>query len=619
MRIILILTLLISIQSFGQVPTGYQVRRVNERLQGKFMIDTSVTLPRYADTTAANLHKGVDTCGAVFFAYLTNSLWIRACNPKHWVEVGSSGVTENIFTSDGILEGDRTVTGNEDTYYLLFDSVNAFIVSRAGVDRIYMNNLGTLIKSPDESQYFGTENDSSYVIADANNMIWKSDSTLSKKKISYYSNIRSTFNQYTLVDKGYVDSVAIGTINSGTTGKPAYYVGATTLDDFIAVDYATSGTHAKVTAQVATDIPITVTGAGSQSANLQVWENSSNTDLTYIEADGDLVMTATSGKQITGTGTEIIVRQTGDAFGESGFKVRNRTGSAGGLFYNASLDVVDIGLLSSSTVQYNVRYDHRGTEIISGNTNGEFQFFRSTQSTPFFRVGEAYGAYYGSFIFGGANEEVPGANLHVEGAEGVDATFLLDADDGDDNPDSWFIKSIAADNELTFTNHTTLIASLISTGGLRMPEIAAPSTPASATSVIYPKSDGLWYGKDDAGAESRLSNLIMSKGLTLESPGSAEDFGMWKTQVAITVSSINAVVKGSSPSVTINIAFGSDITSLTNVFSAGTAITNTTTGQTVNSGFNDATIPAGSWIRLISTASSGTITQIEVTINYTED
>jgi len=110
-----------------------------------------------------------------------------------------------------------------------------------------------------------------------------------------------------------------------------------------------------------------------------------------------------------------------------------------------------------------------------------------------------------------------------------------------------------------------------------------------------------------------------SKGLTLESPGSAEDFGMWKTQVAITVSSINAVVKGSSPSVTINIAFGSDITSLTNVFSSGTAITNTTTGQTVNSGFNDATIPAGSWIRLISTASSGTITQIEVTINYTED
>jgi len=112
---------------------------------------------------------------------------------------------------------------------------------------------------------------------------------------------------------------------------------------------------------------------------------------------------------------------------------------------------------------------------------------------------------------------------------------------------------------------------------------------------------------------------VKSKGVTLEAPTSSENFGLWQTQVDITVSSINAVVIGSSPSVTINIAFGTNITSLTNVFSSGTAITNTTTGQTINSGFNDATIPAGSWIRLTSSAASGTITQIEVTINYTED
>jgi len=113
---------------------------------------------------------------------------------------------------------------------------------------------------------------------------------------------------------------------------------------------------------------------------------------------------------------------------------------------------------------------------------------------------------------------------------------------------------------------------------------------------------------------------IFSKGMTLESPGAAESFGMWQTQVAITVSSIKAVVVGSgSPSVTINIAFGTDRTSGTNVFSAGTAITNTTTGQTINSGFNDATIPAGSFIWFTSSAQSGTVTQIEVTINYTED
>lgn len=37
-------------------------------------------------------------------------------------------------------------------------------------------------------------------------------------------------------------------------------------------------------------------------------------------------------------------------------------------------------------------------------------------------------------------------------------------------------------------------------------EIAAPSTPASGYAAIYAKSDGLWYGKDDAGLETKLSN-----------------------------------------------------------------------------------------------------------------
>jgi hypothetical protein len=122
-----------------------------------------------------------------------------------------------------------------------------------------------------------------------------------------------------------------------------------------------------------------------------------------------------------------------------------------------------------------------------------------------------------------------------------------------------------------------------------------------------------------AGVIKQRAQPSLSKGVTLESPTSSENFGLWQTQVDITITSINAVVIGSSPSVTINIAFGSNITSLTNVFSSGTAITNTTTGQTINSGFNDATIPAGSWIRLTSSAQSGTVTQIEVTLNYTED
>lgn len=43
------------------------------------------------------------------------------------------------------------------------------------------------------------------------------------------------------------------------------------------------------------------------------------------------------------------------------------------------------------------------------------------------------------------------------------------------------------------------------TGAMTFPEMAAPGTPASGNAVIYAKSDGLFYGKDDAGLETILS------------------------------------------------------------------------------------------------------------------
>lgn len=42
-------------------------------------------------------------------------------------------------------------------------------------------------------------------------------------------------------------------------------------------------------------------------------------------------------------------------------------------------------------------------------------------------------------------------------------------------------------------------------GAITVPEIAAPSTPASGKVVVYAKSDGLLYSKDDAGTETGLS------------------------------------------------------------------------------------------------------------------
>jgi hypothetical protein len=155
--------------------------------------------------------------------------------------------------------------------------------------------------------------------------------------------------------------------------------------------------------------------------------------------------------------------------------------------------------------------------------------------------------------------------------------------------------------------------------GLTLQEGAAPSTPASGFSTVYVKTDGMVYGKDDAGVETKLSNPTLTKNATIELPTASENLGMFRTPVAITVTNTHAVLVGSStPSVTYQINFGTDRTSGTAVYSAGQTVTSTTTG-TAASGVNDATIPAGSWIWITTSAQSGTVNNIQISLTYTED
>jgi len=110
------------------------------------------------------------------------------------------------------------------------------------------------------------------------------------------------------------------------------------------------------------------------------------------------------------------------------------------------------------------------------------------------------------------------------------------------------------------------------------------------------------------------------KGVGIESPTSSEDITMFFTDDAITITQMNAVLRGSStPSVTWTIRHDTDRSATGNeVVTSGTATTSTTTGSEVTS-FNDETIPAGSWVWLETTAQSGTVDEINVTIEYTID
>ena len=113
---------------------------------------------------------------------------------------------------------------------------------------------------------------------------------------------------------------------------------------------------------------------------------------------------------------------------------------------------------------------------------------------------------------------------------------------------------------------------------------------------------------------------ITTKAVTVESPTASEDITLFFTPDAITIDKMASVLLGSStPSVTYTVRFGSDRSAAgTEVVTSGTASTSVSTGDIVTS-FNDATIPADSWVWLETTAKSGIVASFALTIRYSID
>ena len=112
-----------------------------------------------------------------------------------------------------------------------------------------------------------------------------------------------------------------------------------------------------------------------------------------------------------------------------------------------------------------------------------------------------------------------------------------------------------------------------------------------------------------------------SKHITILNPTTTEDTVIAWFNRASTITRIVFGIKGTgSPSRMVTIRKNSDRSATgTEVVTGGTVVTNTTTGQTVTS-FNSASIPAGNFLWLETTAGSGTtITELYVTVWYTED
>lgn len=111
-----------------------------------------------------------------------------------------------------------------------------------------------------------------------------------------------------------------------------------------------------------------------------------------------------------------------------------------------------------------------------------------------------------------------------------------------------------------------------------------------------------------------------SKSVLVENPINTEDLSLFFTDKAITITKIRPILVGSaSPSVTWTLRHATDRSVVgTEVINIGTTTTEVTTGIDIIS-FDDSTIIANSHIWFESTAKSGTVKSINLTIFYTED
>jgi hypothetical protein len=124
----------------------------------------------------------------------------------------------------------------------------------------------------------------------------------------------------------------------------------------------------------------------------------------------------------------------------------------------------------------------------------------------------------------------------------------------------------------------------------------------------------------DAGGDTNMVSSL-SKSITIQDPVTAEDITLFYTPVAITITQIAAVIRGTTPSV---LWFIKHATMTTGRDSAGTAVVTAGTTTTDEGGvsitsFDDATIPADSFLWVETTDVSGTNDELSLTVVYTED
>jgi len=222
----------------------------------------------------------------------------------------------------------------------------------------------------------------------------------------------------------------------------------------------------------------------------------------------------------------------------------------------------------------------------------------------------------------GTGTVVIGTDLDVDNININGNTIISTDTNGDINLTPNGTGAVVISKETVTTGTVTTLTSTDATvsGSLKIPGGAGGGT-VNATGEITVDSTSKSLNYYDGAAEVVL-HPQRSVSITVEDPGASEDISI--TFIgggkAITISEMRAVLVGSStPSVTWTIRHNTDRSAGgQEVVTSGTTTTSTTTGSDVTS-FNDATVPLDTFLWLETTAQSGTVEELHVTITYTLD
>ena len=112
-----------------------------------------------------------------------------------------------------------------------------------------------------------------------------------------------------------------------------------------------------------------------------------------------------------------------------------------------------------------------------------------------------------------------------------------------------------------------------------------------------------------------LSNESLSKTITIEKPTAGDDITIFRTNVPITVSQVNAVSTGTSPSTTFVLRHSTDRNAAGSLLTTSAVSNSITTGN--NMPLSVTAIPAGSWIWMETSAATGSNVVLAIDILYT--